>query len=212
MMELLDASDCFDNDLVSLLENGSSYRPHETPRCQICYASALLSIEHARMVRVAFARGSPNSGSALLRLQFESLLKAAWVLHIANDTQVSRLTDVLTQTTEQAAKNLPGVADILAALVSKGPPGLAHPLQEFYSTNSRALNSFVHGGIHPVSRTNNGYSHELASQVVRLSNGLLHMSYRILASLSGSQELMARITHAYKNHQVCLPIKESRHH
>ncbi len=101
---VLAESDRFERSLTALFEQHRWAAFSDEPRLRTSFASALLSLEHAGMVRLAFTSGSPSSGSALLRLQFECLLKSAWVLHIAIDTQVSRLTDVLTQTTEQAAK------------------------------------------------------------------------------------------------------------
>ena len=204
--ELLEASGHFDEQLVSMLDDGGFALSEGPPRIRTCAGAILLSLEHARMVRVAFGKASPNSGTALLRLQYEALLKGAWVLHAANELQVAKLASSLTPEAEQAAKNLPGAAEMLSALLAKAPPGLTAPLQEFQGSSLKARNSFGHGGIHPLSRLADGFPQALAGQVVKMSNGLLHMSYRMLASLSGSNSLMATITHAYRDHQACLPI------
>lgn len=107
---------------------------------------------------------------------------------------------------EQGAKNLPGPADMLKALVREAPVGLTKPLQEFEAISIKALNSFVHGGIHPLNRIAEGFPQTLGIQIVRNSNGLMHMAYRLLSSLSGSQEQMNQMTRMYGNYQDCLPM------
>ena len=194
---VLAESDRFERSLTALFEQHRWAAFSNEPRIRISIASALLSLEHAGMVRLAFTSDSPNSGSALLRLQFECLLKSAWLLHAANGTQISKLADDLNPTSEQAAKNLPSVGEMLASLAANAPPGLSLPLKQFHEASSRALNSFVHGGIHPISRLNRGFPNELACQLVRLSNGLLHMGYRMLATLSGSPVLLTSVTQTY---------------
>ena len=43
----------------------------------------------------------------------------------------------------------------------------------------RALNSYVHAGLHPNARLTGGFFEALAQQLVLNSNGLLHLAYRI---------------------------------
>lgn len=45
--------------------------------CELAAAACALSIEHAGLLRAALSIGSPNSGSAVLRLQYGALLRAA---------------------------------------------------------------------------------------------------------------------------------------
>jgi hypothetical protein len=68
------------------------------------------SIEHALVLRRTFAELAPNSGAAVLRLQYEALLRAAWLLFSATPSPVERLSRTLDLEAEQAAKSLPGRA------------------------------------------------------------------------------------------------------
>ena len=70
------------------------------------------------------------------------------------------------------------------------------------------LGSFVHSGIHPLRRAREGFPLEMASTIVRFSNGLMHFAYRMLASLSGSQRRMDRVTHLYKEFTDCVPMAQ----
>jgi len=74
--------------------------------------------------------------------------------------------------------------------VKKAPQGLSLPLAEFNQFSRHALNSFVHSGIHPLRRVREGYPAQMAATMIRISNGLMHFAYRLLASLSGSQRQM----------------------
>jgi len=115
-----------------------------------------LCIKHASVLRTAFTTGAPNSGTAVLRLQYEALLRAAW-LYAATPAQVDKLARSLDLEAEQAAKNLPGYMDMLDAVVKKAPQGLSAPIAEFNQYSRHALNSFVHSGIHPLRRAREGY-------------------------------------------------------
>ena len=174
---------------------------------QLVASACTLCIEHGHVLRSAFALDAPSSGSALLRLQYEALLRGAWLMFAATAAQVEKLASALDVESEQGAKNLPGYSEMLSAILRAAPEGLTAPLAEFNQYSRHALNSFVHSGIHALHRTRHGYPTEMALTVVRFSNGLSHFGYRLLASLSGSQRRMDRVTRLYLDFADCLPIK-----
>lgn len=198
-------SDEFETALNEALNAGAFRLFDDTPKLLICANACQLSLEHARSLRILFAAEAPHSATGLLRLQYEALLRAAWLLYAAGDLQLSKLTTQLDLNSEQAANNLPGPADMLKALEAKAPIGLIQPLKEFKTVAIKGLNSFVHGGIHPLTRIKEGFPETLALPLVRNSNGLMHFGYRTLASMTGSQELMNRITHLYEKFSDCFP-------
>jgi hypothetical protein len=57
-----------------------------------------------------------NSAAAVLRMQYEGLLRAAWLLFAANPAYVEKLAMPLSLAAEKGAKNLPGNLDMLAEL------------------------------------------------------------------------------------------------
>src|SRR2546423_246091 len=129
---LIERSREFESTLESHFGEQTLALADSSPRCQLCAMACLLSLEHAFVVRSAFGSGAPNSGAAMLRLQYEALLRAAWALFAASETQVDKLSRVLDIEAEQAAKNSPGAAEMLDAVSRKAPAGLAAPLQEFH--------------------------------------------------------------------------------
>ena len=200
---LLDRSRAFEDALFGVV--GGIEPIDGSPRHLVCESACLLAIEHATSVRTLFAAGLLHSGTALVRVQYEAVLRGAWVLYAANEPQVSLLSETLDLDSEHAANKLPGPGDMLSAIVRVGPAGLTQPLQEFRTMSIKALNSFVHGGIHPVRRMGDGFPIALAVNIMRTSNGLMHLSFRLLASLSGSQEQMNQATQLHEKFRDCLP-------
>lgn len=70
-------------------------------RLQATQALASLGFEHARSLKHLVAAGLYTSAAALLRVQYESLVRALWVLYVAKDGQADLM---LTELTHEAAK------------------------------------------------------------------------------------------------------------
>ncbi|MDO8767500.1 MAG: hypothetical protein Q7K57_02085 [Burkholderiaceae bacterium] len=85
MNKLLLRSNEFEKALHGILRTDGIELFDSTPKLRVCAHACLLSIEHAASVRILFSADAPHSASALLRLQYEALLRAAWVLYAASD-------------------------------------------------------------------------------------------------------------------------------
>lgn len=206
---LLERSETFEEAITACFPEVGFVPAVSNQQHELAATACILCIEHASVFRAAFAIDAPNSGSAMLRLQFEALLRAAWLLYAATPEHINKLGRVLAVETEQAAKNLPGYMEMLDAVVKKAPQELSAPIAEFNHHSRHALNSFVHSGIHPLRRAREGYPLEMAVALLRSSNGLMHFAYRMLASLSGSERRMNRVTALYKEFTDSLPMAES---
>jgi hypothetical protein len=208
---LLERSESFEMAIVGCFPEPGASLAFSNSQVELVGSACDLCVEHARTLRAAFAVGSPNSGSAVLRLQYEALLRAAWLMFAATPAQIERLAKTLDLESEQAAKNLPGYLEMLNAVGKVAPDALAAPLAEFNQYSRYALNSFVHSGIHALHRVRHGYPLELALTVVRFSNAIMHFAYRLLATLSGSQQRMDRVTRIYVDFRDCVPMaKDAR--
>lgn len=173
---------------------------------QTLAASALgVSIEHATALRLCFPQGLPQSASALLRLQFEALVRAAWLLYAANDEAITLVKDGLTIEAEAGARKWPAAQSMLQALEGASPVGLFEPLRQFQSVAWQALNSYVHTGLHPLMRSAQGFPLPFAIQQIQCSNGLVHLAYRMLGSLTWRQEAHTEITALWMDYRDCLP-------
>lgn len=208
---LLDRSDAFADHLRGLLDNIEIV--DSSPRKAACANAADLSIEHAHAVRTLIGSGTGNSACVVLRAQYEALVRSAWAMYAATDAQVDKLNLPLGPESEQAAKNLSGAQDMLTALKKRmeaepALTGLVAPLNQIHEVSWRALNSFVHGGLHPVQRIEGGFPEYLATQVLLMSNGMMHMAHRMMARLGSSAEVVRAVEHGYRGFEDCLPVME----
>ncbi|GAA4400234.1 DUF6988 family protein [Quisquiliibacterium transsilvanicum] len=210
-------------DLPHLLNRSAAFAAHlgnlvaeirfinPSPRTAACAAAADLSMEHAHAVRTLVSARTGNSACALLRTQYEALVRSGWAMYAATDGQVEKLNLPISHESQQAAKNLPGAQEMLEALKKKmaaepALAGLVVPLTQIHEVSWRPLNSFVHGGLHPLQRTNGGFPVQLAKDVLRNSNGMLHMAHRMLARLGASLEVVAAVEHCYVGYEDCVPM------
>jgi hypothetical protein len=168
-----------------------------------------VSLEHACGLRLLVADGYYVSAKGVLRLQFESLTRAMWLLYIASDAAVTKLIAPLTPANEQAARNLPSVNEMVkqirGGVGGKVPAAAAQMLEGFKDNSWSALNSFVHAGIHSVRRHAEGYSLPLVLDVLRNSNALSTMAGMTLAILTGDGRIARSMPRIQLQFADCLP-------
>lgn len=166
-----------------------------------------MSIEHSCAFRLLVEQRMFASGFVVLRSQFEAVLRAVWALYSATDDQLSRLSKQLSPDAEQSAKSLPQVHDMLKALAEVPRAQVPfNALAEFKDNAWRALNSFTHGGIHPLSRMAEGYPLELIVANVKVSNALAMVAAMQLAILTGVDGLQDELSPLNNRFRDCLPI------
>jgi hypothetical protein len=201
---LLDRSDAFQAALDEALAS-HNWVAAPGARLGLAGTAAILSLEHGMALRMCYAAGFPQSASALIRLQFEALVRGVWLRYVAPDEVLDTAETGLSVDSDAAAKKWPMAPVMLQALITGAPPGLVVPLRQFQAVAWQPLNSFVHAGIHPLERQTQGFPVVLAQQNLRSSNGLVHLAYRLIADLSGSAEAMAHLTGLWADYQDCLP-------
>jgi len=67
-------------------------------------------------------------------------------------------------------------------------------LTQFKDVSWNAMNSFVHGGIHPLRHSVDGFPVHLALQVLRNFNGLSTMTGMTMAGLTGEESIVKLMT------------------
>jgi hypothetical protein len=201
---LLERSDQFEIALMKCFPDSDPMLVYPERKCGLALASLMLSLEHASVLRSAFALAAPHSAASLLRLQFETLVRAAWLLFAASPEQIAKLDATLDNDSQKLAEKLPQLYEMLAAVEREAPNGLSMPLVDFNQSHRQPLNSFVHGGIHALRRRQAGFPIELAIQLITMSNALMHLAYRMLADLGGGVR-MNEVTTLYRQFSDCLP-------
>lgn len=102
-----------------------------------------------------------TSAAVLLRVQYESLVHAIWVLYCATDAQADQMIAELSEDAAQGKSKLPMVSLMLGEIELKAPHSPTASPKEFQQYSWSALNSFVHGGLYAVSRHSKGFPLEL---------------------------------------------------
>lgn len=154
--EIFDESDSFAEELqevidLPLLDNSLKIRT--------CDVACSLSLEHWHSARALLRIGLLPSALVVHRAQFEALTRSIWLTYAASDEQISKLTADLSLESEQGAKNMPQIAQMMQALEKSGPQQAYDALARFKDISWKALNSYAHAGIHPIRRHHDGYLH-----------------------------------------------------
>ena len=203
---MLRRSDELHERLLGLLD-GAEF--DTSARAEASLAMCSVALEHAFSLRALMTLGLPTSAVSLIRLQFEALTRAMWLIYAANDGAIAKLMAPLTTESEQAAKNQPSASDMIEQMgkrVAQNMPAAAHQmLVRFKDVSWHAMNSFVHGGIHRLRRQAEGFPVHLALQILRNSNALTTMTGMALAILTGDDAIAKPMSKIQPEFADCLP-------
>ena len=182
--------------------------PAEGTRYLTAFQAALLSLEHASGAYVLIGQGLFPSAYVLLRPQYECLVRGIWLLYAASDAWVEKLSEPLTLENAKRANEGPMLAEMLKQLESNpsSPAPIVEQLKQYRDVTWRALNSYSHGGLHPLSRTLTGYPAQLTYDAVRNSNAVLALTTQLASILSGDPINMAPVRRFHIEFADCLPI------
>ena len=179
----------------------------DSPRVRVSHLASCVALEHGNACRTLLTVGMVTSGLVVLRAQYEAAVRAVWALYAASEAQIGRLAATLAVERAQEAKNLPLVAEMMAVLSIKAPPAAYRVLASFKESSWKALNSFVHAGIHPLQRQESGYPVQLVEQMMRNCNGLAVVIGMQAAVLTGNQGLVNEVAAMQVTHRLCLPLQ-----
>lgn len=198
----LEESDAIAKELLSLVDLPLC---NESARVEVADVACSLAFEHWQSVRLLLQVGLLSSALAVHRSQFEAILRSVWLTYAASDSDVLKLTAALDLDSEQAAKNISQVQNMMEALAKSGPKEAYAALARFKDNSWKALNSYAHAGIHPLRRHADGYPEALALSVLCNANGLAMLSGMQAAVLSGAQPLQRDVLNLAAKHPTCMP-------
>jgi hypothetical protein len=90
-----------------------------------------VSIEHAHSLQNLMNIGNCTSAMSMLRLQFDALTRAVWMLWGATDNKVERIMQELTVDTANAYNGLPSHVEMIRQIDGKAPAEATRMLSEF---------------------------------------------------------------------------------
>ena len=200
--DIFDESDLLANELLTVIDLPVL---DESSRVQVSDVACCLALEHWHSARSLLRAALLPSALVVHRAQFEALARSVWLAYAASDESISKLAATLTLETEQMAKNIPHVAEMMRDLAKKAPPQAYDALSRFKDNSWKALNSYTHAGIHPIRRHQDGYPAELVRDVLRNTNGLAVLSCMHAVVLSGQQPLQRTLLDLGAEHYACMP-------
>lgn len=200
LAKILSLSELFDDDIYALLEkcwNLSSQRQ------VICLAFCKAAVEHAVSQRVLIAVGLHGTSLSLIRLHFEAVVRAAWVLHGAKDDWLVKFSAPVPVGVMDEPQMGPPIPAMLDAIKLHAPHA-AHELSRLNET-VKAMHSFVHGGAHLVVHALRGYPPENLISVLQNRNLLSLMLSNVMVIASQQPQLMGIVRQIGEAHADCMP-------
>jgi len=191
----------FNDETSKLL---SHVRPFPKPQCRMAIGLAGISIEHADSIRMLLFTLHLTSAMSLLRLQYESLIRAMWVGYVANEQWIA------THDTQLTEENIPfkeglSVETCLKHLekVEAVPRTAYFSLIQFHEQSWKALCSYVHSGKHPLKRKEGGYPVNLLITISQHSTQLMTIAASTAIAMAGNQPLMNEFMQLQNKHKHC---------
>jgi hypothetical protein len=200
--DIFDDSDALADELLAMIDLPLL---DDSPKVRTSDLACSLALEHWHSARTLLRAGLLPSALVVHRAQFEALVRSIWLAYAASDDHISKLTSTLSLESEQAAKNVPQVAEMMQDLAKKAPQQAYEALSRFKENSWKALNSYAHAGIHPIRRHVEGYPLKLIHDVLRNANGLAVMTCMQAVVLSGQQPLQRTLLELAGKRSTCMP-------
>lgn len=178
---------------------------HPGKRYLLSATATVISLEHAVGILALMSASCFTSTFALFRVQYEALTRGVWLLYGAREDWVERLSAPLTTENAKKANEGPMLAKMLEELEGKAPDVVMSQLKEFKEYSWKALSSYIHVGLHPLTRKAEGYPIGLVEQVLRQSNGLALMGIMLLTMLSGDPRQQGKVAALQREYAGCCP-------
>ena len=177
--------------------------PDKSLKARLAKIMCSISFEHSQSLKMLLTAGNFTSAVCLIRLQYESYVKAVWVYYVANENEVNRLAAVLDYDSEKRANKLPMLSKMIEGLENKAPIEAVFPIKQFKEYSWRSLSSYVHGGLHAVERHTRGYPEKLLIQNLKISNGVNGLIGMFSAVLSEEQCNVSGLAEVYRDFKDC---------
>lgn len=152
------------------------------PRLDLVEQCIDISFEHGIGVNSLLTAGLPIQAMVLFRAQFEAVTRAYWLLFLASNDKISKLSFSYTFEEQFEKDNYPMISEMLDKLSKanlSAKPVIDH-LCEFKKYHLRQLNSLVHTGKQSFTRNIMGFNEDLLLTLMRQSNNLITVAAQIM--------------------------------
>lgn len=187
----------------------ATVQPIDDRRAIAAFRCGLISVEHASGTLALLSIGLPSPALALLRPQFETLVRGVWLLYAADEKSVLQHFEPLTEASVANGDEPPEIASTLDALSAVEDPsarGLIGQLLQYSGLSWKTLNRYTRGGRHHMPRSGDGYPDELTANVLKNANGLVCLAAQLAAVISGDADKMEPVRQLHRNFADCIPL------
>jgi hypothetical protein len=178
--------------------------PNDDAREFLAQLCARISLGHGVAMTTLAEVDALTSNIAMLRIQYEAVVRALWIYFAANDAYVDSLFDALPERFKKDPE-LPNIATMLAEITEHAPPAVGPMLQDLKTGAWRPMSSFVHTGIMPMKLALSDPRPDSAHDNLRNSNGLSLTAAMLIAYSSGDSNLTRRIRDLQLQFLDCQP-------
>jgi hypothetical protein len=206
LAELLDRSNTFDVALRTVLigEENDGKIPGSA-RSNGAFSCCKIALAHGEGFRHLVAIGNATSAVALVRLQFEAVLRCSWLYFVASDDWIDTFTTQPTANGDVELTKYPFVNVMLEELAaSTAEAVLPVSLSKLKELAWDSLNSYTHGGLRAMVRALEGFKPELLIWMLRTTNSLTYISVQLIAQIANDIERSERLFAIHESMLDCL--------
>ncbi|GAA0811295.1 hypothetical protein GCM10009111_03620 [Colwellia asteriadis] len=202
MDKLLEKSESLNSEFSRIFDYGPA---DESKRVIASWIMCLVGLEHSVSLRQLALNGNYTSAICIMRSQFEAVTRATWLFYSASEAKIENTMKTLSELSQNADQK-PSNNDMITQMKNKAPEQAVLMLTEFRDTQWKALNSYVHAGVHALQRHGHGYPEKLIIDIIKSSNGLLSMTAMMAAILTGNTMIIKDVSKIQLRHKDCLPV------
>lgn len=200
--DILEKSEALNSEFSRIFDYGPS---DESKRVIASWLMCSVALEHSVSLRQLMLNGSYTSAICIMRSQFEAITRATWLFYAASERKVENTMTSLSELSQNADQK-PSNSEMIKKMVGKAPEQAVQMFNDFKDVQWKALNSYVHGGIHALQRHGLGYPERLLIDIIKSSNGLLSMTAMMAAILTGNPLITKDVSKIQLRHRECLPL------
>lgn len=196
----LDGCGSLDHDVEQLLREAWST---SSLRQIIAMAFCKAALEHAVGQRLLIGSGQHGTALALIRLHFETTIRAAWACFGAKDDWLKAFAEPVPPGSFKEPTLGPPLPSMLDA-IEPSAPDIAQEGRRLNAT-IKAMHSFVHGGAHLVVHALRGYPPSNLIDVLKNRNLLLVMLSNVIVATAGDAKFNGAVGRIMRAHANVMP-------
>lgn len=196
---VLERSEQLDSEIIS------RFTPYKSTNnkdriTQIC---SDLSFQHAKSLRVLYDLELDGTATAILRMQFESVVRLMWLHFSAPENFIESYAGSID--VDNPPKDFPTITEMIEKIKKSGVKGPGETLEEFKEVAWKGMNNHIHNGYLALSRHVNSYPEKVVIQIISNSNALNLVAAMVLARVNQSQDDVNFVKSLQLSYQDIMP-------